>query len=164
MSLLAIGGVISTVGKVIDDLHTSERESRELDIREAVALQKTDLAQMEVNKVEAAHPSMFVAGWRPAVGWVATTALAVAYIPKALVLTGMWTYQAWSILNAWKAGQPIPPLPAYPDLGITDLIGLLGAILGIGGLRSLDKRAGKDTRRVADKSAQAAGPQGDVMP
>jgi hypothetical protein len=37
-------------------------------------------------------------------------------------------------------------LPPYPDMGLTDILGLLGALLGIGGMRSFDKWAGKDTK------------------
>ena len=63
MSLLGVGDVIEAVGKVAGDLITTEKEKRELDLREKEIDQKTDLAQIEVNKVEAASSSV----WDPLV-------------------------------------------------------------------------------------------------
>ena len=76
MNLLGIGSIIESVGKVAGDLVTTEKERRELDLREKEIDQKTDLAQIEVNKVEAASSSVFVAGWRPAIGWNGAAAMA----------------------------------------------------------------------------------------
>jgi hypothetical protein len=98
--------------------------------------------QLDVNKAEASNPNTFVAGWRPYIGWVAGTALGMVYMPKALVLTGIWTYQAITLVSHWQGIGPLPTLPPYPDLGVTDLIGLLGTLLGMGTLRTIDKIAG----------------------
>lgn len=99
-------------------------------------------AQTDTNKIEAASTNWWVSGWRPAVGWVCAAALAMAYIPKATVLTGIWTYQCVLILSHWT-GIGVPPvLPQYPDLGITDLIGLLMSMLGLGGMRMVEKLNG----------------------
>jgi hypothetical protein len=91
--------------------------------------------QIDINKVEAANPSLFVAGWRPAIGWVGALSLACIYIPKALLLTGVWVYLSV------KAGALLPA----PDLGVSDLLGLLGSILGIGTMRTMEKKAGVAT-------------------
>jgi hypothetical protein len=103
------------------------------------------LAQVEVNKAEAQHKSLFVAGWRPMVGWVAAISLAMAYMPKALLLTAMWAWNCYIVLGAGMPAEGDLMLPEFPDLGLTDLIGLLGAMLGIGAMRSIDKRAGVST-------------------
>jgi len=134
-----IGGILESVGKIADDLITTDKEREELALRGREIDQRNELGQIEVNKIEAASNSMFVAGWRPAVGWVCATALGVVYIPKALVMTAIWTYQALVVVGAWNGGGAAPALPMYPDLGVTDLLGLLGALLGFGGLRSLEK-------------------------
>ena len=76
MSLLGVGAIIESVGKVAGDLITTEKERRQLDLEEKKIDQATDLAQIEVNKVEAASSSVFVAGWRPAIGWIGAAALA----------------------------------------------------------------------------------------
>lgn len=93
-------------------------------------------AQTDINKVEAASASFWNSGWRPAVGWVGASSLALAYIPKEIVLTILWGMAAYHTISSGA------PLPVFPDLGITDLLGLLGSLLGFGFLRSRDKQAG----------------------
>lgn len=100
--------------------------------------QALNLAQIEVNKTEAASASFWVSGWRPAAGWVCVAALALTYIPKAFVLSAFWAYQSYLILT--NPAVILPTLAPFPDLGVTDLIGLLMALLGMAGLRSFDKR------------------------
>lgn len=142
------GGIIGAVGEVIDDLVTTEEE------RAAIELKREELTvglmqgQINTNIEEAKHPSVFVAGWRPWTGWVVSTALGLTFIPKALVITGIWTYQCIVIVGQWNGAAPAPALPEFPELGVADLIGLLGALLGMGAIRSYDKQQGKDTRRV----------------
>jgi len=113
--------------------------------------------QVSVNVEEAKHPSLFIAGWRPMVGWVGAISLAFMYIPKALVMTGFWVYQSYKTLNpeyisnlvdgvTYKTLVDIPQLPVFPDLGTGDIIGLLVSILGVGAMRSYDKKNKTDTR------------------
>lgn len=82
--------------------------------------------QLEINAKEAAHPSILVAGWRPAVGWVCGFGL---------------LYQAvlHNFLNWIALMYAVPPLPPIDsDL----LIYILGAMLGIAGLRTYEKKSG----------------------
>lgn len=87
------------------------------------ALQRS-LAQTNINAVEAANPSLFVSGWRPAVGWIGVAALAYQYLLRPLV---PWLSTA--------AGHPVPDMPGL-DGGLFELVSLM---LGLGGLRSFDK-------------------------
>lgn len=105
------------------------------------------LGQIEINKAEAQHKSIFVAGWRPMVGWTGAIALALAYIPKSLAITGMWIYQNIVVIQA-TASEDMADfrMIEFPDLGITEIIGLLGSMLGIGIMRSVDKFNGVDTK------------------
>ena len=75
MNPLLIGGIIDTVGKVADSLFTSDEERARLQIEATKA--ETDAfraesermaGQVDINKIEAAHSSLFVAGWRPGIG------------------------------------------------------------------------------------------------
>jgi hypothetical protein len=91
--------------------------------------------QLQVNLQEAKHPSIFVAGWRPAVGWICAVSLAYTYIIHSLLTWGLVI--AGSNLTA-------PPLP---DSG--DLMVLLLGMLGIGMQRSYDKKNGKDTKGIS---------------
>ena len=56
--------------------------------------------QAEINKVEAASSILFVAGWRPYIGWICGTALGVYYIPQALMATVLWTIQCILVMRA----------------------------------------------------------------
>lgn len=106
------------------------------------------LGQLEINKVEAQHKSWIVAGWRPGVGWVGVISLAAMYIPKAIILTVMWTYQCYLVFHNFDpsaVNAVVPTLPAFPDLGVSDVVALLGSMLGIGAMRSYDKRNGTQT-------------------
>jgi hypothetical protein len=83
------------------------------------------LAQIATNTEEAKSSSTFVAGWRPFVGWVCGFALAYNYI-----LFPLYSYTAqWISKDA----------PAMPALALGELLTLLIGMLGLGGLRSLDK-------------------------
>jgi hypothetical protein len=87
MSLLAVGSIIEAVGKVAGDLITTDKEKmemeieqRKLDLEEKRIDQATDLAQIEVNKIEAASSSVFVSGWRPAIGWIGVAAMGYQFL------------------------------------------------------------------------------------
>jgi hypothetical protein len=146
MALEPITAILDIGSKLIDRLWPDpiERDKAKLELMRMQ--QQGELAEMvgqlEINKEEAKNPSLLVSGWRPAAGWVCVASLAAVYIPKAIVLTSIWTYQAVVIVSAWQGVGAVPVLPMYPDLGVTDLIGLLGALLGIGAMRSREKLFG----------------------
>jgi len=150
----AVSGVISGAFGFITDLvkefHLSPEKAAELQQRAEDRAAKAsseilDLVkgQLEINKVEAASSSIFVAGWRPWTGWIAGTSLGVYYIPRAII-----TVMAWSVhcYYAIKAGQP---LPAYPPFDVSELATLLGGMLGLAGLRTFERNQGvqRDTHR-----------------
>jgi hypothetical protein len=141
MDLLGIGAIIEGVGKVAGDLITTDKEKlqialqgRELDLEEKKIDQATDLAQVDINKIEAENPNVFVSGWRPAVGWVGVLGLAYQFIGYPLM---QWM---WSFLQ----GVDIIPkgLTPPPDLQTDQLMTLLAGLLGFGGMRSFEKTKG----------------------
>lgn len=152
------GGIIQTVGKVIDDLHTSDAEVRAADLEELKEGNKLLLAQTDINKVEAASASLFVAGWRPFIGWICGGSLGLYYIPKAVMLTAMWVYAAYRVVAAWNGVGVMPALPAYPDFGVADLLGLVMSMLGMAGLRHREVVAGKAREALAPTAAGAGRP------
>jgi hypothetical protein len=134
MNLFGIGSIIESVGKVAGDLVTTEKEKMELELRAKELDQAIDIAQIEVNKVEAQHSSVFVAGWRPAIGWVGVAAMAYQFLLYPLMLWG-WTYfQA----IGWVPAE----LKAPPVLEADQLWVILSGILGIAGMRSFEKTKG----------------------
>ena len=129
-----IGAIVAAVGGVIDDLHTSDKERLDAEIE----LRKIDAGllqgQMDVNKVEAASSSLFVAGWRPAIGWIGAVALGYQFLLYPLLV---W---AWALLQArgLVPGNLQPP----PMLDTEALWVVLSGMLGIAGLRSVEKVKG----------------------
>jgi len=87
----------------------------------------TMTAQTDINKEEAKSSSLFVSGWRPAIGWVCALALAYQYLLRPLGGT-----------IASIAGVTIPPLPGLDD----NLWQLMMGMLGMGGLRTFEKVQG----------------------
>jgi len=91
------------------------------------ALIAADAPQLAVNQAEAQSARIFVAGWRPFIGWVCGAALAWQYVAAPLAL---W---AAALLH-----YPITPPPRLDDV----LWQLMFAMLGMGGLRTYEKIAG----------------------
>jgi hypothetical protein len=142
LGTILAGGLVESVGKVVTDLVTTDKERLQLALQDKELDQRGDLAQIEVNKVEAQSAHLFVSGGRPAAIWVCVAALFMAYIPKCFVLTALWTWQAIVLVQAWNGGQPVPVLPAFPELGVMDILGLLGSLLGVGWMRHKETLAG----------------------
>ena len=132
---ILIGPVFKIIDKLIPDpkakieAHLAllkmqqEGEFKALETELAIAT-----GQIETNKIEAASTSFFRGGWRPAVGWVCVTGLAVTFVARPLL--------PWA---ASLLGLTAPPIPA---LDIGELMGLLFGMLGLGGLRTAEKMKG----------------------
>jgi len=99
-------------------------------------------AQVEVNKIEAGHSSVFVAGWRPFIGWICGASLGVYYVPQAIIASGVWALQCGLVL--WHAADPqAVKIPSYPLIfNVEEILGLVGSLLGLGWLRTAEKKAG----------------------
>ena len=138
----AIGGIVREVADVIDDLHTSDEERQAGELEAQKLENQLLLGQQEINKVEAAHASLFVAGARPFIMWVCGVALGLVYIPQSLVKAWLWSYQAVVAVHYWDGKGTIANLPAYPDMGVADLVTLLLALLGMSTLRHRETMAG----------------------
>lgn len=134
MNLLGIGTVIDSVGKIASDLITTDKERLDMALREKELDQRLDIAQIEVNKAEAQHSSIFVAGWRPAIGWIGAAAMAYQFLLYPLMLWG-WT---WMQGVGWIPKELTPP----PVLDADQLWVILSGILGIAGMRSFEKTKG----------------------
>ena len=84
--------------------------------------------QIQINKTEAAHKSMFVAGWRPFVGWTCGVALAWHFVGQPL-----------AVFVVAYSGIEAPPLPVFE---MQSLLTVLLGMLGLGGLRTFEKTKG----------------------
>ena len=134
MNILGIGSVIESVGKVADSLITTEKERMQLELEGRKLDQAIDLAQIGVNNTEAQHASVFVAGWRPAIGWIGAAAMAYQFLLYPMFLW-VWTYLQGT---GWIPKELTPP----PVLDADQLWVILSGILGIAGMRSFEKTKG----------------------
>lgn len=115
------------VDRLIPDRAAAERAKADMEAALIKASNEAALAQVEVNKIEAGHGSVFVAGWRPFIGWVCGAALAWAFIVGPVL--------SWS-LAVLGIRETLPPI-------MTDnLFELVLAMLGLGGLRTFEKMRG----------------------
>jgi hypothetical protein len=122
-----IGEAVAAGLKVLDKFipDPAQKAKAEAELRDALI--KWDQAQTEVNKVEAANPNMFVAGWRPWIGWTCGMALAYQYVLTPIVM--------------WLAAIALIDLPQPPKLDEA-LWQLMTGMLGIAGLRTFEKVKG----------------------
>ena len=131
MAIDPITAVSNVVGKVLDrvlpDKVANDAAKAQLTSTEVQGAIAEIAGQLDVNKAEAASNSMFVAGWRPAVGWICGLGLGVDVIVRPLV----------SFTSA-ALGHPIN----LPALDMSTLLPLLLGMLGLGAMRSFDKTQG----------------------
>ena len=137
----AIPKVIDIFGDALQSLFpdSAEREQKRLEyaLKVQETLNQLDLAQIEVNKVEAQSASLFVAGWRPFIGWVCGFAFAYSLIVQPFMAFLLAAYD-----------HPVKELPVIDG----DLLGwAMGGMLGLGSLRSFEKVKGVAATGIASK-------------
>lgn len=135
MTPLLIGGIVEAVGKVADDLFTSDEERARAELDAYTAETARMQGQVEINKIEAGSQSLFVAGWRPAIGWIGAAAMAYQFIVYPFLVWG------WHAMQA--AGWISASLSEPPMLQTDALWVILTGILGIGTMRTYEKAKGK---------------------
>ena len=123
-----IGPATQILDKFVEDKDQKAKLAHELATMADKLAHEQNLAQMAINKEEAASGSLFKGGWRPCVGWICAIAFAYHFIVKDLIIFG-----------ASFAGADLPELPEF-EMGT--LLTVLGGMLGIGGLRSYEKTKG----------------------
>ncbi len=121
-----VGGLIGTVGKVADDLFTSDEERMRAELDSYNAETGRLQGQVDINKIEAAHTSLLVAGWRPFIGWICGIAFAYAAIFEPLM----------RFVSAVLFGYS----GAFPAIDTMLTMQILFGILGLGAMRSFDKK------------------------
>ena len=122
-----IGGLLEKI--IPDPKASAEAKTKLLELQQQGELAYLDAevklatGQLEINKIEAASTSLFVSGWRPAVGWLCASGCGYTFV--------LWPILSWASLNfGWT--QP-------PQLDANVLMGLLSGLLGLGGLRTVEK-------------------------
>ena len=114
---------IEALGNVFDKVFTSDEERMKAEAVLKRIAQQPAILNLELNKIEAQHRSIFVAGWRPFLGWVCGVGLLFAFIVNPL-------------LERFVAGDPI-------NVPTDIMMELVIAMLGLAGLRTVEKIQGK---------------------
>jgi hypothetical protein len=133
---MMIGSLITSLLPAVTDVvgrflpaDPEKKAAAEREIKSALQthLAQVDLAQLGINKTEAAHRSMFVAGWRPFIGWTCGVALAYSYVLQPIMVFALA-----------QSGY----LMELPRMDLTELMPVLMGILGLGSMRSWEKVKG----------------------
>ena len=123
-----IGPVTGLLDKFIEDKDQKNALAHEIATMSEKHAQELAMAQIEVNKAEAASGSVFKGGWRPFIGWVCGFAFAYHFILQPVLLFG-----------AAAAGISLPSLPEFD---MSQMMPVLLGMLGLGGLRTFEKHKG----------------------
>jgi len=117
--------VMEVAGRFLpEDKEKRAAAERDIEAQLTTHLAKIDLAQLDINKTEAAHRSVFVSGWRPMIGWTCGAAMALNFLIFPLA----------SFVLA-QTGH----LVELPNLDMTQMMPVLMGMLGLGGLRTVEK-------------------------
>lgn len=131
MSLVAFIPILGPlIDKLIDRIPDPNERAREKlriegELLAAASAQQTQ--QAEINKAEAASASVFVAGWRPFIGWVCGSGLAWVFVIAPIA--------SWALALFGHAQE-------LPKIDVEYLLELVLAMLGLGGLRTFEKLKG----------------------
>tara|TARA_B100000214_G_C23798116_1_gene549039 strand:- start:18 stop:401 length:384 start_codon:yes stop_codon:yes gene_type:complete len=119
MSIVAqlVGPVTSLLDKFIEDKDQKAALAHEIATMSEKHSQQALLAQLEINKAEAATGSLFIGGWRPCIGWIC--ALGLLYNTIIVNIAGIWV--------------------DVPEVDTTLLVPVMMGMLGLGAMRSYEK-------------------------
>ena len=123
-----IGPVIDGFLKLIPDKNARSEAKEQLENQMLIAITGLVQGQLAINQKEAEHGSIFVAGWRPFIGWVCGSALVWNFIIRPIA--------------TWIAFLNGTDLEGMPELNGGELTTILLGMLGLGGLRTYEKRLG----------------------
>ncbi len=123
-----IGPIIAPLIDRIPDPNERARAKEQIETQMLAAMTSLVQGQLAINQQEAQHKSIVVAGWRPAIGWICGIALGWNYIIQPIL---SWSAFLWGV-----------ELGEAPRLDTAELTTILLGMLGLGGLRTYEKRLG----------------------
>ena len=142
-----IGTAVGSIDKVLSRFfpNKDDKQKAMFEIQNELTKQEGELAkavmeiqkaQLEINKAEAQSASLFVAGWRPSVGWVCSFGLAWACILQPFIVSALVIYSKW----------PEFKVDDLPRADMATMMPVLVGMLGMGGLRTVEKIKGEVDR------------------
>lgn len=137
-----IGPIAETVNTVLKRVLPVEKigEAERLKLESEITIQLAQLdwqavaGQLQANVEEAKHESLFVAGWRPFIGWICGAAFALHFLAIPIALWGR-VYFGWSLPTS------------VPVFDMNTLLTVLLGMLGLGGMRTFEKMKGVNKAR-----------------
>ncbi len=114
--------------QIINKFFPDPAQAAEAELELLKLAQQARQGQLEINRVEAAHRSIWVAGWRPYIGWACGSAIVYSYILRDFLIIGLRI-----------ADIEVPDLPV---IDLDDLWPVLLGLLGLGALRTSEKIKG----------------------
>ena len=125
---ILVTSVSNILSKFIPDATERQKLAHEIATMAQKNAHENAMAQIEVNKTEAASDSTFKGGWRPFIGWVCGAAFAYHFVLQP-VLIFIMTYIGFAV-------------PTLPEFDMASLMTVLMGMLGLGGLRTFEKYKG----------------------
>lgn len=129
-----LGDLIKPIKDVVSEVVVDKDKRNEINLKLQELVDKSDeryheqlMGQIAVNTEEAKHASIFVAGWRPFIGWVGGVGLAYSFIlaPFIEFIARLFGYSG-----------------VMPEPDAAQLLTLVLSMLGVGAMRSYDKSKG----------------------
>ena len=117
------GGLLSLINKLIPDQNVKDQ----ILLQEVSKDTMLAIKQLEVNAAEAKSPSLFVAGWRPAIGWICAIAFAYHFValPFLMFMTTVFGFEL-----------------TLPEFDMQAMLTVLFGMLGLGTMRTFEKSKG----------------------
>ena len=131
-----IGALAGPLMGLVDDLFTSDEEREAAKLKLLEMEQRGELAQIAVNMQEAKSEHLFVSGWRPATGWVCVAAFGYTFV-----------LMPFGSFIALVSGMDPALLEALPDLDLGAMMPVLLGMLGLGAMRTYEKKSGTNKNR-----------------
>lgn len=132
----AVGPIVDNLVDRIPDPNKRQEAKEEFEKQLLNAVNQASLAQTKINEIETEHKSIFIAGWRPFIGWVCGIGILWAFIVQPI---SVWTIQVWGDKAVWLNDKGDYILPIINSEGLFQLV---LAMLGMGGLRTFEKMRG----------------------
>jgi|OM-RGC.v1.024918659 Protein of unknown function (DUF3154). len=132
-------GLVRGIGSTIDELFSSDEEMA-IQARERLKLlMQPQIIQALTNLESAKHPNWFVSGGRPALIWICAGGLAWEFIVRQFVAFGLYT---WAIMSPEQSAAANEIAQGLPSLDTAQITGLVLALLGLSGIRGIEKLKG----------------------
>jgi hypothetical protein len=131
LDITGIGSAVTGVKDILGMFFPDKTQEEKDKIAQAFSLiqlqQQADATQVAVNTTEASNTSLFVSGWRPAVGWVCAMAFAAKFMGGPLV---------------FLVAEFLEKAIVLPPIDMTEMLPILIGMLGLGSMRTFEKLNG----------------------